>query len=77
MLAIGVTRYQAKGLPEVSFPAKDAHDFVALAKQQQGGLLYGRVVTWPKFESLENEQATRDNILRRAGLDQKRGGNLK
>ena len=32
VLAIGVTRYQAKGLPEVSFPAKDAHDFVALAK---------------------------------------------
>ena len=59
--------YQAKGLPEVRFPAKDARDFVALAKQQQGGLLYGQVVTWPKFETLENEQATRDNILR--GLD--------
>ena len=67
VLAIGVTRYQAKGLPEVRFPAKDAHDFVAMAKQQQGGRLYGRVVTWPKFESLENEQATRDNIL--DGLD--------
>ncbi len=52
VLAIGVTHYQAEGLPEVRFPAKDAHDFVTLAKQQQGGLLYGRVVTYPKYESM-------------------------
>jgi WD40 repeat protein len=69
VLAIGVTRYQAKGLPEVQFPAKDAHDFVALAKAQEGGLLYGRVVPYRKddHESLEDEEATRDNIL--DGLD--------
>ncbi len=65
--AIGVTHYQAKGLPEVRFPAKDAHDFVTLAKQQHGGLLYGRVVTYPKYESMRDAQATRDNIL--DGLD--------
>ena len=69
VLAIGVTRYQAKGLPKVSFPAKDAHDFVALAKAQEGGLLYGRVVPFRKdeHESLEDEMATHDNIL--DGLD--------
>ena len=67
VLAIGVTHYQAKSLPEVRFPAKDAHDFVTLAKQQHGGLLYGRVVTYPKYESMRDAQATRENIL--DGLD--------
>jgi uncharacterized caspase-like protein len=67
VLAIGVTNYQDTRLPKVNFPAKDAHDFVAMAKAQQGGLLYGRVVTYPKFESLEDGHATHDNIL--AGLD--------
>ena len=42
VLAIGVTHYKATGLPEVHFPAKDAHDFVALAKAEEGGLLTGR-----------------------------------
>ncbi len=67
VLAIGVTDYKAPGLPPVRFPAKDAHDFVALAKQQQGGRLYGRVVPYPKYESMEDANATRDNIL--DGLD--------
>jgi hypothetical protein len=67
VLAIGVTHYKAIGLPPVRFPAKDAHDFVTLAKQQQGGLLYGKVVPYPKYESMEDENATRDNIL--DGLD--------
>jgi WD40 repeat protein len=67
VLAIGVTRYKATGLPEVHFPAKDAHDFVALAKAEEGGLLYGKVVPYPEHESLEDEHATHDAIL--DGLD--------
>ncbi len=67
VLAIGVTHYKAPGLPVVHFPAKDAHDFVALAKAEEGGLLYGKVVPYPKFASLEDENATRDAIL--DGLD--------
>ena len=67
VLAIGVTHYKATGLPEVHFPAKDAHDFVALAKAEEGGLLYGKVVPYPEHESLEDENATHDAIL--DGLD--------
>jgi caspase domain-containing protein len=67
VLAIGVTRYKATGLPEVHFPAKDAHDFLALAKSEADGLLYGKVVPYPKHESLEDEYATHDAIL--DGLD--------
>ncbi len=67
VLAIGVTHYKAQGLPVVHFPAKDAHDFVGLAKAEEGGLLYGKVVLYPKFASLEDADATRDNIL--DGLD--------
>ena len=37
VLAIGVTHYKAVGLPKVHFPAKDAQDFVALTKAEQGG----------------------------------------
>ncbi len=66
VLAIGVTHYKASGLPEVHFPAKDAHDFVALAKAEEGGL-YGKVVLYPNHASLEDADATRDNIL--DGLD--------
>jgi uncharacterized caspase-like protein len=67
VLAIGVTNYTAAGLPAVHFPAKDARDFVALAEQQQGGRLYAKVVPYPKYQSMENENATRNNIL--DGLD--------
>jgi WD40 repeat protein len=67
VLAIGVTDYKTTGLPPIQFPAKDAHDFVALAKLQRGGPLYGQVVPYPKYESMENEDATHDNIL--DGLD--------
>jgi uncharacterized caspase-like protein len=67
VLAIGVTHYNANGLPEVHFPAKDAHDFLALAKSEAGGLLYGKVVPYPKHETLEDEYATHDAIL--DGLD--------
>ena len=66
VLAIGVTHYKATGLPEVHFPAKDAHDFVALAKAEEGGL-YGKIVLYRKYASLEDADATRDNIL--DGLD--------
>jgi len=58
---------RAPGLPEVHFPAKDAHDFVALARLEEGGPLYGKVVLYPKFASLEDADATRENILE--GLD--------
>jgi hypothetical protein len=67
VLSIGVTHYKATGLPEVHFPAKDAHDFVALAEAEEGGLLYGKVVPYPKFASLEDGNATREVIL--DGLD--------
>ncbi len=67
VLAIGVTHYKAAGLPEVHCPAKDAHAFVTLAKSEEGGLLYGKVVPYPKYSSLEDADATRDNIL--DGLD--------
>jgi len=67
VLAIGITRYRAAGLPVVRFPAKDAHDFITLAKAEEGGLLYGKVVLYPKHASLEDADATRDAIL--DGLD--------
>jgi hypothetical protein len=66
VLAIGVTHYKVPGLPEVHFPAKDAHDFVALTKAEAGGPLYGKVVLY-KYPSLEDQNATHDAIL--DGLD--------
>jgi WD40 repeat protein len=66
VLAIGVTKYIATGLPKLSFPAKDAHDFVALARAQAGGL-YDHVVLYPGHDSLESESATHEEIIK--GLD--------
>jgi hypothetical protein len=62
VLAIGVTNYKEKSLPQLHFPAKDADDFVALAKAQEGGL-YEKVITHPARGSLRDEEATRDAIL--------------
>jgi hypothetical protein len=67
VLTIGISRYEAPGLPALHFPAKDAEDFVAVTKMQRGGLLYDRVVFYPKSESLVNDGATKENIL--DGLD--------
>jgi uncharacterized caspase-like protein len=66
VLAIGVTKYQAPDLPPLKFPAKDAHDFVTLAKAQAGGL-YDHVVLYPEHESLEDVNATHEAIIK--GLD--------
>ena len=65
VLAIGVSNYKD---PKVSlhFAAKDADDFVALAKAQAGGL-YEKVILPPDHESLRDADATRDAIL--DGLD--------
>jgi WD40 repeat protein len=66
VLAIGVTKYGFSGLPKLSFPAKDAHDFVALVKSQAGGL-YDQVVLYPGHDSLEDANATKEEIIK--GLD--------
>jgi WD40 repeat protein len=65
VLAIGVSNYKD---PKVNlhFAAKDANDFVALAKAQAGGL-YEKVILPPGNESLRDADATRDAIL--DGLD--------
>jgi len=56
-LVIGVGRYDDKGLT-LEFPAKDAADFAAALKQQQGGL-YKTVIT----KVLTDGDATKRNIL--------------
>jgi uncharacterized caspase-like protein len=48
------------------FAAKDAADFVALAKAQAGGL-YEKVIAYPEHESLTDADATKGAILE--GLD--------
>jgi uncharacterized caspase-like protein len=65
VLAIGVSTYKD---PKVNlhFAAKDAEDFVALAKAQKGGL-YEKVILPSGHESLRDADATRDAIL--DGLD--------
>ena len=50
----------------MKFAAKDAADFVALAKAQAGGL-YEKVIPYPQHESLRDGDATREAIL--DGLD--------
>lgn len=57
VLAIGVGAYRHGGL-RLRYPAKDAADFVAALKAQEGKL-YGRVVV----KVLSEESATKDNIL--------------
>ena len=49
-------------MSRLRFAAKDANDFVTLAKAQAGGL-YEKVIPYPEHESLRDEDATRDAIL--------------
>ena len=65
VLAIGVSNYKDPKV-DLHFAAKDADDFVALAKAQAGGL-YDKVILPPGHESLRDADATRDAIL--DGLD--------
>lgn len=65
VLAIGVSNYQDAG-KHLNFAAKDAEDFVALAKAQIGGL-YEKVILPPGHESLRDTEATREAVL--DGLD--------
>jgi WD40 repeat protein len=61
ILAVGVSQYEDKELT-LGFAAKDAKDFAAALKKQQGGL-YREVVT----KVLTDELATKDDVL--DGLD--------
>ena len=65
VLAIGISNYKnqdkIKNLA-LHFAAKDADDFVALAKAQTGGL-YEKVITHPPHGTLRDEEATRDAVL--------------
>src|SRR5262249_7872603 len=61
VLAIGISNYKDKKV-QLHFAAKDADDFVALARVQEGGL-YEKVLTHPQNGSLRDEEATRDAIL--------------
>jgi WD40 repeat protein len=65
VLAIGVSKYKEAN-ESLHFAAKDAADFVALAKAQADGL-YEKVVPYPDHESLQDEDATKNAIL--DGLD--------
>jgi hypothetical protein len=65
VLAIGVSNYK-DAHQNLHFAAKDANDFVALAKAQAGGL-YEKVILPPGHESLRDADASRDAIL--DGLD--------
>jgi WD40 repeat protein len=60
VLAVGVAHYRDPGL-KLSYPAKDAADFAAMAKAQAGGL-YNHV----EVRELPDEHATREEI--RKGL---------
>jgi uncharacterized caspase-like protein len=69
VLAIGISNYVAADKDpkmRLHFAAKDADDFVALAKAQKGGL-YDKVIFPPGHESLRDGEATREAIL--DGLD--------
>jgi Caspase domain len=57
VLAIGVSDYQDQKV-QLHFAAKDAGDFEALAKSQEGGL-YEKVIT----HSLRDSKATREAVL--------------
>jgi WD40 repeat protein len=61
VLAIGISDYKDKNV-KLQFAAKDADDFVAWAKAQQGGL-YEKVVTHPPRGSLRDSEATKDAVL--------------
>jgi tetratricopeptide (TPR) repeat protein len=61
VLAIGISNYKDTNL-RLHFAAKDADDFVALAKTQEGGL-YEKVITHPPKGSLRDDEATREAVL--------------
>jgi WD40 repeat protein len=61
VLAIGISNYKDEEV-RLRFAAKDAADFVALAKAQEGGL-YEKVITHPPHGSLSDSEATRDAVL--------------
>jgi len=65
VLAIGISDYKDKNV-RLKFAAKDAADFVALAKKQEGGL-YEKVIPYSPRGSLQDADATREAIL--DGLD--------
>jgi WD40 repeat protein len=62
VLAVGVSKYQSKDVPQLGLANKDARDFAAVVTNQKGGL-YREVVV----KLLTDEQATRDEVL--DGLD--------
>jgi hypothetical protein len=63
VLAIGISNYKDKHV-NLHVAAKDADDFVAQAKTQEGeGKLYEKVITHPPHGSLRDEEATRDAVL--------------
>ena len=63
VLAIGISNYKDKHV-NLHFAAKDADDFVAQAKTQEGeGKLYEKVITHPPHGSLRDEEATREAVL--------------
>jgi hypothetical protein len=61
VLAIGISHYHDEHV-QLHFAAKDADDFVALARAQEGGL-YEHVITHTQAGSLRDDKATRDAIL--------------
>ena len=61
VVAVGVSHYKDEQV-SLHFAAKDAADFVALAKAQAGGL-YEKVIPYPQHESLRDSEATKDAIL--------------
>jgi WD40 repeat protein len=65
ILAIGVTRYQNQQFNTLSYPDKDARDFVG-AMQAQKGLLYRDVIVYHD-KAITDGEATKDEIL--DGLD--------
>jgi uncharacterized caspase-like protein len=59
ILAIGVGKFTAREVPPLDLPAKDATDFVAAMKAQQGKL-YRSV----DVQLLTDEKATQENVLK-------------
>jgi WD40 repeat protein len=65
VLAIGISNYKNQDKNkdlELHFAAKDADDFIALARTQAGGL-YEEVIIHPPHGSLRDSEATKDAIL--------------
>jgi Caspase domain len=65
VLAVGISSYRDPDV-RLHFAAKDANDFVTLAKAQAGGL-YEKVIPYGPHDSLQDGDATKESIL--DGLD--------